>query len=91
LKTSEIETGTKQRIRFLLVATYVWLVIAYVALIGFFGINSDLRPGEFRNFAMENWREMLIWASILLVSGVSGSFAIREWRLLVRRFKASNF
>jgi hypothetical protein len=91
MSQAKSESASKKRVRFLIVATYVWLVIAYVGLIGFFGINSEMRPGEFRNFAMENWREMVIWGTFVLVSGVSGSFAIRELRLLIRRYRASNF
>ncbi len=79
------------RLRFLLVATYVWLVVAYVAVITIFGVFSKMTPPEFKEFAKDNRDEMLLWGACITIGGVVASFLVRELRNLIRHFRRYSF
>ncbi len=73
------------RLRFLLVATYAWLVVAFVGVITIFGIYSPMTPSEFQEFAMENCGRMMLTGIWIMLGGVAVSFMVRELRNSLRR------
>lgn len=74
-----------KRLRFLLVATYAWLVVAYVGVLTIFGVRSKMTPSEFKDFAIENRAMLATWGAGITLAGIALSFLVWELRNLLRR------
>jgi hypothetical protein len=79
------QSSKPSRLRFLLVATYAWLVVAFVGVITIFGIYSTMTPREFQEYAKENCGELLLVGAMITFGGVALSFMVRELRNSLRR------
>jgi threonine synthase len=66
------------RIRFILTATFVWAVASSVFAIWYFGINTELTSGEFRDFALGNMGKLLLFVGRIACVGVLFSLLARE-------------
>lgn len=79
------EKPKSSRLRFLLVATYAWAVVSYVAVLTKFGIYSTLTPAEFKDYVIENQVTILSWAVGITFGGVILTWVVREVWLGLRR------